>query len=117
MLQKEISDDGLTETFVPDAILPVQYFEALRPKHRIEAEQRLMLSILRDGIECFMKYIDLPGKRGRELFRDAEAWINSADRRTLFSFENVCEALDMNPDYVRRGLHCWKKQKLAHMAQ
>lgn len=35
---------------------------------------------------------------------DAVAWLGSTDRDWPFSFENICDALDMDPRHVRRGL-------------
>ena len=29
----------------------------------------------------------------------------------LFSFENICETLQLNPGYIRRGLLVWKQAK------
>jgi hypothetical protein len=71
---------------------------------------------LEDGIECFMKYIDAPTNKGQRLFRDAEEWINLHDKQWIFSFDNVCDMLDINPDYMRRGLQNWKVKKLAQLA-
>jgi hypothetical protein len=34
----------------------------------------------------------------------AAAWVTSTDRAWPFSFENICEALDMDPQRVRREL-------------
>ena len=30
----------------------------------------------------------------------------------LFSFENICETLQLHPDYIRQGLMGWKEAKL-----
>ncbi len=35
---------------------------------------------------------------------DAVAWVTSTDRAWPFSFENICEALDVDPHRVRRQL-------------
>ncbi len=32
----------------------------------------------------------------------AAAWVTSTDRGWPFSFENICEALDMDPSEIRR---------------
>jgi len=40
----------------------------------------------------------------RALYEDAVDWFSSPDRSEPFSFENVCDALRLDPDYVRRGL-------------
>jgi hypothetical protein len=115
MQEKETLDERLPSLFEPDTLLPVQYFEAMRRKHLLEGEKRLILSVLEDGIECFMKYVDAPTTKGQKLFRDAEEWINLHDKQWIFSFDNVCDMLDINPDYMRRGLREWKEKKLAHL--
>ncbi len=115
MQEKETLDERLPSLFEPDTLLPIQYFEAMRRKHLLEGEKRLILSVLEDGIECFMKYIDAPTSKGQKLFRDAEEWINLHDKQWIFSFDNVCDMLDINPDYMRRGLQTWKRKKLAEL--
>jgi hypothetical protein len=116
MQEKETLDERLPSLFEPDTLLPVQYFEAMRRKHLLEGEKRLILSVLEDGIECFMKYVDASTSKGQKLFRDAEEWIKLHDKQWIFSFDNVCDMLDINPDYMRRGLHEWKEKKLAQLA-
>jgi hypothetical protein len=112
MQEKETLDEKLPGLFEPDTLLPIQYFEAMRRKHLLEGEKRLVLSVLEDAVECFMKCIDSSTNKGQRLFRDAEEWINLEDKRWVFSFDNVCEMLDVNPEYLRRGLREWKVRKL-----
>lgn len=113
MQEKETLDERLPGLFEPDTLLPIQYFEAMRKKHLLEGEKRLVLSVLEDAIECFMKCIDSPTNKGQRLFRDADEWISLEDRHWVFSFDNVCDMLDINPEYLRRGLQRWKERKLA----
>lgn len=112
MQEKETLDEKLPGLFEPDTLLPIQYFEAMRRKHLLEGEKRLVLSVLEDAIECFMKCIDSSTNKGQRLFRDAEEWITLEDKKWVFSFDNVCEMLDVNPEYMRRGLRDWKARKL-----
>jgi hypothetical protein len=105
-------DEKLPGLFEPDTLLPIQYFEAMRRKHLLEGEKRLVLSVLEDAVECFMKCIDSSTNKGQRLFRDAEEWITLEDKKWVFSFDNVCEMLDVNPEYLRRGLREWKVRKL-----
>jgi hypothetical protein len=112
MQEKETLDEKLPGLFEPDTLLPIQYFEAMRKKHLLEGEKRLILSVLEDAVECFMKCIDSPTSKGQRLFRDADEWISLEDKRWVFSFDNVCDMLDINPDYMRRGLRQWKERKL-----
>lgn len=115
MQEKETLDERLPGLFEPDTLLPIQYFEAMRKKHLLEGEKRLILSVLEDAVECFMKCIDSPTSKGQRLFRDADEWISLEDKHWVFSFDNVCEMLDINPDYMRRGLKQWKERKIAAM--
>jgi hypothetical protein len=115
MQEKETLDERLPGLFEPDTLLPIQYFEAMRKKHLLEGEKRLILSVLEDAIECFMKCIDASTSKGQRLFRDADEWIAHEDKRWVFSFDNVCDMLDINPDYMRRGLREWKEKKVAQL--
>jgi hypothetical protein len=111
-MEKETLDEKLPGLFEPDTLLPIQYFEAMRRKHLLEGEKRLILSVLEDAVDCFMKCIESPTNKGQRLFRDADEWINLEDKRWVFSFDNVCEMLDINADYMRAGLRRWKEKKL-----
>jgi|SRR5438874_11405583 len=115
MQEKETLDERLPGLFEPDTLLPIQYFEAMRKKHLLEGEKRLILSVLEDAVECFMKCIDSPTSKGQRLFRDADEWINLEDKHWVFSFDNVCDMLDINPEYMRRGLREWKERRMAAM--
>jgi hypothetical protein len=115
MQEKETLDERLPGLFEPDTLLPIQYFEAMRKKHLLEGEKRLILSVLEDAVECFMKCIDSPTSKGQRLFRDADEWISLEDKHWVFSFDNVCDMLDINPEYMRRGLRQWKERKVEAM--
>jgi len=115
MQEKETLDERLPGLFEPDTLLPIQYFEAMRKKHLLEGEKRLILSVLEDAVECFMKCIDSPTSKGQRLFRDADEWINLEDKHWVFSFDNVCDMLDINPEYMRRGLRQWKERRITAM--
>src|SRR5271169_2765552 len=116
-MEKETLDEKLPGLFEPDTLLPIQYFEAMRRKHLLEGEKRLVLSVLEDAVECFMKCIDSSTNKGQRLFRDAEEWINLEDKRWVFSFDNVCDMLDINPEYLRTGLRKWKVRRLELIAR
>ncbi len=73
--------------------------------------------MLEDAIECFMKCIDASTSKGQRLFRDADEWIAHEDKRWVFSFDNVCDMLDINPEYMRMGLRKWKEKRLDAIAR
>ena len=112
MQELDTLDERLPGLFEPDTLLPIQYFEAMRKKHLLEGEKRLVLSVLEDAVECFMKCIEATTHKGQRLFREAEEWVALEDKRWVFSFDNVCEMLDINPEYMRAGLQRWKERKL-----
>jgi hypothetical protein len=88
----------------PQSHSSAQYFDTLRRRIFLEPEKRLMLAILEDAVECFQDNAFSQSERGRRIFKEAKKWIVERDREWVFSFENVCEALGLNPAYVRAGL-------------
>lgn len=90
--------------FEPDALLPAQFYAAFRGSSGTRGEKRLMLAVLEDALDCFQKYATSSDGQGQALFEEANTWICSADRSWFFSYENICEALGINPEYLRRGL-------------
>jgi hypothetical protein len=87
--------------------------ESLSRKSVREGEERLMLAMLENATEDFQKYVLASDRKGKELFQAAEEWILATDSESLFSFQNICECLQLNPGYVRKGLMRWKAEKLA----
>ena len=95
--------------FEPDALLPAQFYAAFRGGIAARGERRLMLAVLQDALDCYQKYAFARDGHGRQLFGDAESWISCCDRDWYFSFENICETLDINPDFLRRGMQTWRE--------
>jgi hypothetical protein len=59
-------------------------------------ELRLMTAVLEDAVYVL-------GKRPRSRAgREAREWMTSRDTTWPFSYERICEALDFDPDTVRR---------------
>ena len=77
-----------------------------------QPEKSLMSAVLLDAIECFQKYPVLHDEYENRLFREAENWILDNDREWLFSFINICEALAIDPHYLRQGLLHWKQNAM-----
>jgi hypothetical protein len=86
-------------------VLPSQLFPEFESDARTPGEKRLMLAVLRDAIDVFLKYD--PGcvePRQRRLYVDAAGWIGSDETESPFSFVNVCETLGLSASCLRRGL-------------
>ena len=77
-----------------------------------QPERSLMFAVLLDAVECFQKYALLHDEYATRLFRETENWILDNDREWLFSFINICDALTIDPQYLRKGLLRWKRNVL-----
>jgi hypothetical protein len=104
--------DTYTHLLQPDTLLPSQYFASLKHKSLHEPERRLAIAVLQDAVDCYQKHLFGRDRKARQLFTDAEQWISSEDRSWPFSFENICDLLQINPTYLRRGLFVWKEHRL-----
>src|SRR5262249_51688341 len=71
---------------------------------RLQPEKRLMLAVLEGGVSDFQTYATSVSGRGRRLFADAEAWFRSTATDHPLDFENICEALGLDPSFIRAGL-------------
>ncbi len=82
------------------------------PQWRMTPEQKLMLAVLDDAVICFQKYFAARDEMEAREFREAEEWILLQEKDWLFSFDNICESLDLNPRYIRGGLLHWRDHRL-----
>lgn len=64
-------------------------------------ERALMLAVLEDAIACYAGRLKAPRENPRILRRQAEFWLNCEDWDSPFSFNNVCEALALDPEAIR----------------
>jgi hypothetical protein len=90
--------------FDPEVVLPDQMFPGAKLPAFVQSEGRLMLAILQDAVDCYQRHALTRNPRHREDFEEAKAWITSSDSDWVFSFENICNVLGIDPDYIRSGL-------------
>ena len=101
--------------FQPDILVTAQYLSTYRRRFHLEPEQLLMLAVLEDAVVCFQDNLTAATSRKQSLFREAEQWIFDDYKLYLFSFDNICEGLALDPNYVRRGLIRWKEMVLREL--
>jgi len=104
------AEDRVQELFQPDTLLPSQYFDRIRRKASADGERRLMVAILEDAVDVYRKQAGARDRKRRQLFEDAEAWIESPDKSWIFSYENICDVLGIDCGYLRKGLRVWKRK-------
>jgi hypothetical protein len=105
--------ESWTSMFQPDVLAAAQYLERWRYRRSHEPERMLMYAVLEDAITCYQKYSSASKPRGKERFRDVENWLMREKNDWLFSFERICEVLELNPGYIRAGLARWRSSAAA----
>jgi len=91
----------------PGIILPSQYFDVIRGCGQLTPEKKLMLAVLESAVHDFQRYRLASGRRGKRIFREAHEWLTSREETGIFSFVVICHALDVDPDYISKGLSAW----------
>jgi hypothetical protein len=113
MPKRLICNHGLvTDGWVSLDPADIGLVEAVYKKTIREGEERLMLAVLESAVEDFQKYVLARNPSGKKLFQQTEEWFLEKNSDELFSFRNICETLQLHPDYIRQGLMDWKEAKL-----
>jgi hypothetical protein len=89
-------------------MLPVQYLQSAG-KSRLEPQVRLMVAVLQTVVDdlrgsAYRSAAGLPAPPQRQAYDQARAYVESTDRLWPFSFENVCEAIGLDPAGLRLQL-------------
>jgi hypothetical protein len=95
------TDDSLSRA--ADIILPSQYFGA-KGSFGLSSEQRLMLAVLIDAINLLQSWKGSGSARKRRNFAEAAQWVNSPGTSHPFSFDSVCDALEIESEMLRSRL-------------
>lgn len=94
----------------PDVLLVNEYLRVYQSNLAQTPEMKLLAAVLKDGIDCYVKYLSAKPRRGKKFLTEAPEWFFGKDEDRLFSFENVCGILEINPDYIRRCLLRYKEE-------
>jgi hypothetical protein len=93
-------------------ILAAEEFARIHRSRPLSPEHELMAAILEEALADYQRCWKVCDKKAMERFADAQAWILESNSEWIFSFVNCCEALGIEPDYLRQGLLRWKRTKL-----
>jgi hypothetical protein len=109
-------DDRIGSLFQPDTLLGEDYAANFRRKIPLEPERTLLLAVLEDGIRCFQENLFAMNGKRRVLFDEAKEWLFSDDTNWFCSFVSICTLLNLEPNYIRRGLKEWeaRERKVLH---
>jgi hypothetical protein len=108
------TEEPLAGLWATHVVLPVQFLSS-SPAAR-SGEQRLMAAVLEDAIALHFKRIPpgitkLQSKLQQEQ-AEATRWLRSNDAASAFSFLRICEALHIEPQYLRRGLRTFDEHAI-----
>ena len=94
-----------------DSVLPEQLFGSPFGGARLQPEKRLQVAALADAVLTFHRWAGNGGPRARHLFAEVEAWFASHESHGPFTFITICDSLQLDPGYIRRGLGHWRARQ------
>lgn len=112
-MDQTVLEGNVERLFAPDLITAEQHRDRVRPEASDRPEIRLMLAVMEDAVASIQRFATCPTASSRREFDEAVEWVESTDRSWPYSFENVCGALSLEPETVRRGLRPWREGKAA----
>ena len=84
-----------------EIVLPSQHFG---PRRMQAPEERLMIAVLQDALACLQNHRFAKDAYGRRLFDEAEQWFLAEETDWPYSFESICEILELDSNAVRQHL-------------
>ena len=97
VVQEKGNDAGL--------LLPGQYVDLIRRNQTIEGELKLLLAILEDAIRCYLRSVNAKDRERHRDFVEVRDWFEAGARRAdIFSFDDLCAALGIEPRYLLERL-------------
>src|SRR3989442_9326100 len=108
-----IEESGDPRELASEHLLPVQFTELLQRPSGRTPELRLMAAVLEDAIRSFCRCAGSRGVRSQRLFRETAEWFESYAVSWPFAFENICDALALEPDWIRGLLSRWQGNQKA----
>jgi len=88
----------------PAIVMPAQVFDGAPARHLPAGVRGLMVAVLEDAIEVYLKNRAASLRERRTLHLRARRWFASNDRSHVFSFLRITEALGIDANLVREAL-------------
>lgn len=98
---------GLSSGDFNDSILPSQYNDLIRRRSAgLEGEYRLLWAVLEEAIRSYLANMDCSTPNQSRAFGEVNSWLRPAKDKLpgLFSFQTICDLLDINSGLLLRGL-------------
>jgi transposase len=86
-------------------VLPCQYDDVIRRSSVPDGEHRLLWAVLEDAVRTYVANLKCRTRNQRVAYEEVRNWFfPPSGRRGLFSFESVCELLELDPARVLKGI-------------
>lgn len=106
-VRKPSSSLNVSGYLQPDVLTSFEFFRTYQRCDQLLPEVKLMFAVLTNAIECLQKYSGAKKRSCLKQFKEAEDWIFNKDSHGIYSFKHVCEVLELDPSYLRKGLTRW----------
>jgi hypothetical protein len=80
----------------------------LRTLLRLQPEARLALAVLEDAAQTLRTTHGVETLRARRLASQTWNWLESNESHQPFAFRVICQHLDLDADWLRKGLARWR---------
>ncbi len=105
--------NDLPPVFQVRTLMPVQYFTQNERRKARSPEKRLMYAILEDAVSVYCNFREPATRRQRRVYKETVDWFASDEASWVFSFRRVCDALDLDPSWIREGIRRRRENVLA----
>jgi hypothetical protein len=85
-------------------VVPVQFYDLIRRSAFLDGERRLVFAVLEDAVRTYLRLHDSRRRADRVEFAEVARWFEARTGTVPFSFEYVCEVLEINPAPLRRQM-------------
>jgi hypothetical protein len=82
-------------------VVPVQFYDLIRRSAFLDGERRLVFAVLEDAVRTYLRLRDSRRRADRIEFAEVARWFEARTGAVPFSFEYVCEVLEINPAPLR----------------
>jgi hypothetical protein len=104
MVPKMWSGITAEDILTPEPALPAQFQDVWHRSRAISSERALVLSVMWQALIDLRKFRFARRRQHQRLYMDAYEWVVSSDRAWPYSFINLCELLNLDPEALRAEL-------------
>ena len=83
---------------------PVMPSQMLGPRRSQTPEERLLIAVLMEAVDCVEKYRAATDVDGRRLFSDVKLWLLAETTDWPYSFQSICDLMGLDAGAVRHRL-------------